>query len=483
MDRREFLQLLIIGYTYGFIKPSFAQPKVDYEIPSFGNIRLIHLTDTHSQLNPVYFREPNFNIGVGTNKNQPPHIVGDEFLKYYSVDSELLKYAFTAKNFNKLARRYGKFGGYAYLKTVIDNLRSSANGNSLLLDGGDAWQGSAISLFEKGNDMVEASNILGVDIMTGHWEYTYGEQQLRKNINNFSGDFIAHNVKLTEEAIFDEIESFDGNYFHKPYTIKEINNVRIAVIGQAFPYTPIANPRYFVSNFTFGIQQNELQDLVEKIKSTENVSLIILLSHNGVDVDKKLAKDVSGIDVILGGHTHDVLPLPVIVQNANSKTLVINSGCNGKFISVLDLDIGRSGFEYRYKLLPILSDFITPSEIMSNHIEKSYQPYKKELSQVIGKTNMDLYRRGTFNGSFDQLICESMVNVLGSDISLSPGFRWGPSVLANDDITMNDIYNQTAITYPNTYRREFTGETIKNILEDVADNIFNPDPYNKVVTW
>ena len=477
MDRREFLQLLVIGYTYGFIKPSFAQPKVDYEIPYFGNIRLIHLTDTHSQLNPVYFREPNFNIGVGTNKNQPPHIVGDEFLKYYSVDSELLKYAFTAKNFNKLARRYGKFGGYAYLKTVVDNLRSSANGNSLLLDGGDAWQGSAVSLFEKGNDMVEASNILGVDIMTGHWEYTYGEQQLRKNITNFLGDFIAHNVKLTEEAIFDEIESFDGNYFHKPYTIREINNVRVAVIGQAFPYTPIANPRYFVSNLTFGIQQNELQDLVKKIKSTENVSLIILLSHNGVDVDKKLAKDVSGIDVILGGHTHDVLPLPVIVQNANSKTLVINSGCNGKFISVLDLDIKRSGFEYRYKLLPILSDFITPSKIMINHIEKSYEPYKKELSQVIGKSNMDLYRRGTFNGSFDQLICESMVNVLGSDISLSPGFRWGPSVLANDEITMNDIYNQTAITYPNTYRREFTGETIKNILEDVADNIFNPDPY------
>jgi len=477
MDRREFLQLLIIGYTYGFLKPSLAQDNIDYQISPFGNLRLLHITDTHSQLQPVYFREPNVNIGVGVNRNQPPHIVGDSFLEHYSVDSELLKYAFTSKNFHKLAKVYGKFGGYAYLKTVIDQLRGSANGNSLLLDGGDAWQGSAISLFENGKDMVKASNLLGVDVMTGHWEYTYGEEILRENIKMFNGEFVAQNVKLTEEAIFEDIESYDGNYFHKPYTIKVINNVRIAIIGQSFPYTPIANPRYLVSNLTFGIRQNEMQELVSKIKSTENVALVIVLSHNGVDVDKKMARDVSGIDIILGGHTHDVLPKPVIVSNSTSKTLVINSGCNGKFISVLDLNITKNGFEYKYKLLPVLSDFIKPSPIMTTHINDVTKPYKKELSEVIGKSNIDLYRRGTFTGSFDQLICESMVNVLGSDISLSPGFRWGPSVLANEDITMNDIFSQTAITYPNTYRREFTGETIKNILEDVADNLFNPDPY------
>ena len=477
MDRREFLQLLVIGYTYGFLKPTLAQESVDYKLNPFGNLRLIHITDTHSQLSPVFFREPNFNIGVGANKNQPPHIVGDSFLRHYSIDSQLLKYAFTSKNFNKLAKIYGKFGGYAYLNTVINDLRMAANGNSLLLDGGDTWQGSGLSLFEKGKDMVEASNILGVDIMTGHWEYTYGEKILRENIDAFNGEFVAQNVKLTEEAIFDEVESYDGDYFHKPYTIKIINNIRIAVIGQSFPYTPIANPRYFVSNLTFGIRQNELQELINKIKQNENVSLIILLSHNGVDVDKKMAREVSGLDVILGGHTHDVLPKPVIVSNSNSKTLVINSGCNGKFISVLDLDVRKNGFEYQYKLLPILSDFIKPSPPMSQHINKVSKPYQRELSEVVGESNMDLYRRGTFNGSFDQLICDAMVNVLGSDISLSPGFRWGPSVLANQKITMGDIYSQTAITYPNTYRREFTGETIKNILEDVADNLFNPDPY------
>ena len=474
MNRREFIQFLVAGCAAGIIRPSYGSASVNYDFKPYGNLRLIHITDTHAQLDPMYFREPNFNIGVGVNKNTPPHIVGSKLLDYYSIDNSLLRYAYTHLDFNQHAQEFGKFGGYAYLKTLIDTLKSQANNKCLLLDGGDTWQGSGLSLLENGKDMVQASNLLGVDVMTGHWEFTFGEEIFLENLRNFNGDFVAQNISLTEEAIFEGLEAVDDdNHFQKPYVVKTINGSRVAVIGQAFPYTPIANPQRLIPNLTFGIRDSEL----EYIKNKEKPSLIVMLSHNGVDVDKKMASKVSGIDIILGGHTHDVLPKPVIVKNNSNSTLVINSGCNGKFISVLDLNVRGNSFSYKYKLLPVLSNQIKPSKKMIMLIDSLKKPHKDHLDQIIGKSSLDLYRRGNFNGSFDNLICDSLTHVLDTEISLSPGFRWGPTVLANDDIKMSDIYNHTAITYPNVYRREMTGENIKNILEDVADNIFNPDPY------
>ena len=380
--------------------------------------------------------------------------------------------------FNELAERFGKFGGYSYLKTIIDKLRGEANGKSLLLDGGDTWQGSAISLFESGMDMVEASNILGVDVMTGHWEFTFGEEQFKKNIKNFNGEFVANNIFLNDEAIFNDIPSYDDeNHFEKPYTIKEIKGNRIAIIGQAFPYTPIANPSRYVSNLTFGIREQELQDTIERIKVKYDPSLVVVLSHNGIDVDKKLASRVTGIDIIFGGHTHDAVPRPIIIKNNNGKTLVLNSGCNGKFLSMIDIKFSGKSYIYNYKLLPILSNSIKPDKKMQSFIDKVSKPYNNLLSEIIGYADDTLYRRSNFNGTFDDLLCDSMNSVLDTEISLSPGFRWGPTIIPNQPITMSDIYNHTAITYPNTYTRSMSGETIKNILEDVADNIFNTDPY------
>ena len=478
MNRREFVQFLLAGYVASIVRPSYGSSIVNYNFKPFGNLRLLHITDTHAQLDPMYFREPNFNLGVGENKNVPPHIVGRKLLDYYSIDSMLLKHAYTHLDFNHHAKQFGKFGGYAYIKTLVDLLKSEVNGNALLFDGGDTWQGSGLSFLENGRDMVMASNLLGVDVMTGHWEFTYGEKTFANNLNIFKGDFVAQNIFLTEEAMFEGLEPIDDDsHFQKPYVIKTVNGSRVAIVGQAFPYTPIANPKRLMPNLTFGIKDTELQKLVNNIKNNEKPALIVLLSHNGVDVDKKMASTVSGIDIIFGGHTHDVLPEPIIINNNNSNTIVLNSGCNGKFISVLDLDIKGSSFTYKYKLLPVLSNQIKPSREMNNLIASLKKPHEKHLNHIIGKCNQDLYRRGNFNGTFDKLICDSMTNVLDSEISLSPGFRWGPTVLAGDDITMSDIYNHTAITYPNVYRREITGESIKNILEDVADNIFNPDPY------
>ena len=478
MNRREFLQVMAAAYLAGFTNKLSAKNITNYNHPFSSDIRLLHITDTHAQLSPSFFREPNINLGTGSNRNVPPHIVGDNFLKYYGLDGNFNKYLYSYINFNELAKKYGKFGGYAHLKTAIDHLRNESNGNSLLLDGGDTWQGSAVSLFESGRDMVEASNILGVDVMTGHWEFTFGEDQFIKNIKNFNGEFVANNVFLNDEAIFNDVPSYDDeNHYQKPYTIKEVNGKQIAIIGQAFPYTPIANPSRYVSNLTFGIREQELQETVDKVKDKYKPALVVVLSHNGIDVDKKLASRVNGIDIIFGGHTHDAVPKPIIIKNNNGKTLVTNSGCNGKFISFIDIKFSGKSYIYNYNLLPILSNEVKPNQQMQSFIDSVSNPYKKLLSETIGYADDTLYRRSNFNGTFDDLLCDSMNVVLDSEISLSPGFRWGPSLTPNQPITMSDIYNHTAITYPNTYVRSMTGETIKNVLEDVADNIFNIDPY------
>ena len=478
MNRREFLQVMAAAYLAGFTNKLSAKNITNYNHPFSADIRLLHITDTHAQLSPSFFREPNINLGTGSNRNVPPHIVGDNFLKYYGLDGNFNKYLYSYINFNELADKYGKFGGYAHLKTAIDHLRNESNGNSLLLDGGDTWQGSAVSLFESGKDMVEASNILGVDVMTGHWEFTFGEDQFIKNIKNFNGEFVANNVFLNDEAIFNDVPSYDDeNHYQKPYTIKEVNGKQIAIIGQAFPYTPIANPSRYVSNLTFGIREQELQETIDKVKDKYKPALVVVLSHNGIDVDKKLASRVNGIDIIFGGHTHDAVPKPIIIKNNNGKTLVTNSGCNGKFLSFIDIKFSGKSYTYNYNLLPILSNEVKPNQQMQTFIDSVSNPYKKLLSETIGYADDTLYRRSNFNGTFDDLLCDSMNAVLDSEISLSPGFRWGPSLTPNQPITMSDIYNHTAITYPNTYTRSMTGETIKNVLEDVADNIFNIDPY------
>ena len=478
MNRREFLQIMAAAYLVGLNNNSYGKNSRNYNYNFNSDLRLLHITDTHAQLNPSYFREPNINLGTGVNKNVPPHIVGKNFLDHYSLNDDFNKYVYTYLNYSELAKKYGAFGGYAHLKTVVDMLRGEASGNSLLLDGGDTWQGSAISLFNDGMDMVQASNILGVDVMTGHWEFTFGEDQFLKNLSKFDGEFVANNVFLNDEAIFNDIEAYnDENHYQKPYTIREVNGRNIAIIGQAFPYTPIANPSRLVPNLTFGIREQELQTTLDKVKEKYKPDLVVVLSHNGIDVDKKLASRVSGIDIIFGGHTHDAIPRAIEIENNSGVTLVANSGCNGKFISLMDIKFSGKSYRYEYKLIPILSNEITPDKDMKRFITKISAPHKAKLDQTIGYASDTLYRRSNFNGTFDDLLCDSMNNVLDTQLSLSPGFRWGATLLPNQRITLNDIYNHTAITYPNTYVREMTGETIKNILEDVADNIFNVDPY------
>lgn len=485
LSRREFSRLLGMAGSAGLLPGCITLGKTDdqlYQVPEVGDIRLLHITDTHAQLMPVYFREPSVNLGFYDAYGRPPHLVNEALLEYFNIPANSqLAHAYTSLDFANAAEMYGKVGGFAQLKTLVTLMRGEyGTERSLLLDGGDTWQGSGTAYWTRGMDMVKASNELGVDIMTGHWEFTYHDYEVKSNIDAFNGDFIAQNVKVKEDALFDGAEAWDDFTGHAfpPYVIKELSGRRVAVVGQAFPYTPIANPQRFIPDWTFGINPNDLQELVNDIRAKEKPDAVVLLSHNGMDVDIKLAGDVTGIDVILGGHTHDGVPKPLEIKNSGGMTLVTNAGSNGKFLGVLDLSFGADGVKsYQYRLLPVFSDYLKPDASMQALVAGIRAPYLDQLNTPLAASDSLLYRRGNFNGTFDQVICDALRSVNDSQISLSPGFRWGTSVLPGQTLTMEHVLDQTCITYPETYTREMTGEELKLILEDVADNLFNEDPY------
>jgi sulfur-oxidizing protein SoxB len=447
VHRREFLAFLCAVAAAGAsLRPraSEAQAAAElYDVPAFGNVSLLHITDVHAQLLPVYFREP----------------AGEQFLKKFKLRrGSALAHAFTHLDFESLARRYGKVGGFAHLATLVKRLRASRP-HALLLDGGDSWQGSATALWTRGADMRGAQQRLGIDYMTAHWEFTYGAEQVKAA----SVPLLAQNVRTAD---------FEDPVF-EPYVIRVQNGIPVGVIGQAFPYTPIANPRHFVPDWTFGIQEIRLQKMVDEVRA-KGAKLVVLLSHNGMDVDLKLASRVHGLDAILGGHTHDAVPQPVRV----GRTLVTNAGCNGKFLAVLDMDVRGDGVaDYRYRLLPVFSRLLGEDRDMAAYIAEVRKPHESQLTETLAVTEGLFYRRGNFNGSFDELVLQALLKQKGAQIAFSPGFRWGTTLLPGDAITLEHVMDQTAITYPQTTVNELTGEAIKSILEDVADNVFNPDPY------
>lgn len=484
LTRREFLRVLAAASAAGMSlnsRVSGAASHDPYDLPTFGNVSLLHFTDCHAQLLPVYFREPSFNIGIGDAVGRAPHIVGEHFLNHFGLSPATREaHAYTFLDFEMAAQKYGKVGGFAHLATLVKKLRASRP-NSLLMDSGDTWQGSATALWTKGQDMVDACKLLGVDIMTGHWEFTYGIDRVRELVDGGLDpiEFIAQNVVLTEDASFEGKPAHDEDtgVVFKPYTFREMNGVKVGVIGQAFPYTTLANPRYMIEDWSFGIRDEEMQAMVDRVRA-ENADLVVVLSHNGMDVDLKMASRVSGIDVILGGHTHDGMPAPSVVDNAGGKTLVVNSGSNGKFLSVMDLDV-RDGEvkDFRFKMLPVFSNLLDPDPEMAAHIESVRGPYQSQLDEVLATTETTLYRRGNFTGTFDQVILDALMEVRDAEIAFSPGFRWGTSLLPGDAITMDRLMDQTGITYAKSTLTDMTGENLKLVLEDIADNLFNPDPY------
>ncbi len=528
LDRRTFLKLMGFSATgsllarHGgqFLETAYAE-SLDtlYQLPMHGNLRILHTSDIHAQLLPVYYREPNVNLGVGEARGRLPHLVERAFLERTGMPAGSIEaYAFTSLDFESSARRFGKMGGLANLSTLYRLLREQAGGieNTVTLDGGDLWQGSATALWTRGADMVEVSNLLGVDILTGHWEFTYHEAELLANLQAFNGEFIAQNVRVKEDSLFDDayfemVERHGGLGLHdedseaafKPYTLRTIMGKRLAVIGQAFPRTANANPQGFIPDWSFGIREDDLVDLIGHIRENESPDAVVLLSHNGMDVDIKLASRVDGIDAIFGGHTHDGVPVPVAVQTPDGGTcMVTNAGTNGKFAGVMDMEIadGRvAGMEYH--LLPVFDDLLESDAEMSALIagirsrtydrtvvecrapeyqvnpERMGRTFESILSEKLAIADRTLYRRGNFMGTWDQLICDAIRHEYDAQISLSPGFRWGTSVLAGEWITMEDVMAQTAMTYGETYVQEMSGSDLLTILESVADNLFDPDPY------
>lgn len=475
LNRRDFLQVLSVAAASGMmLRPEYVSAQVAanqfYDLPPFGNVHLLHFTDCHAQLKPIYFREPNVNLGFSGQFGRAPHLVGEHLLKAFKIKpGSRDAYAFTHLNFQAAARNYGRVGGFAHLSTLVKKMKSSRPG-ALLLDGGDTWQGSGTALWTKGQDMVDACLALGVDVMTAHWEMSLGAERVQEIIEkDFKNkvSFLAQNIKTNDF----------GDPVFAPYILREMNGVSVAIIGQAFPYTPIANPRYLVPDWTFGIQEENLQIVVNEVLS-KGAQVVVLLSHNGMDVDLKLASRVTGIDAILGGHTHDGVPGAIPIRNSKGVTLVTNAGSNSKFLGVLDFEVKQGKIvDFRYKLMPIFADLIPADPQMNQVIDRVRAPFEVRLSQPLAVTEGLLYRRGNFNGSFDQLILDGLMTMKDTEIAFSPGFRWGTSLLPGQTIRMENLLDQTAITYPYTTVNMMTGEMIKTILEDVADNLFNPDPY------
>jgi S-sulfosulfanyl-L-cysteine sulfohydrolase len=526
LTRRDFIKVLGAGSAAGLISGcgNDAPTKLSsqdnmYEVAKTGNARILHITDTHGNLLPNYFREPNVNLGFGPTYGQLPHVVGNKLLEQIGVKPGSPEaYAFTYNNFEELSNKYGKTGGFAQIKTVLESLRDSAGGiqNTLTIDGGDTWQGSGTSLWTRGADMVEACNMLGVDVMVGHWEFTYKEEETLKNIGFFKGDFLGQNVRILEDALMGDkyatmTEKFDGNGLYseddampfKPYVIKNVGGHRIAVIGQAFPRTSNANPqKYFFPDWSFGLREDEMSELVADIRENEKPDAVIVVSHNGMDVDIKMASRIVGIDAIFGGHTHDGMPKPIEVKNAGGITVVTNAGCSGKYIGVMDLEIkDHKMVGYNYKMLPILTNLIKPdaamvsyitkmrntkydknvvearSSTMSNNPDRVGKTYDEILTEKLCSTTQTLYRRGNFMGTWDQVLVNSLREEHDADFAMSAGVRWGTSVPAGHDVTMEDLMTNTSMTYGETYVSEMKGAQLKDVLEGIAENLFVQDPY------
>lgn len=476
LSRREFTQVLGAASAAGLGLARWADADAAqaqrglYDLPPFGNVSLLHMTDCHAQLLPIHFREPSVNLGFGTMRQHLPHLVGEALLKAAGLRPGTEQaFAFTCIDFEKAARRYGKVGGFAHLATLVRQMKASRPG-ALLLDGGDTWQGSATSLWSNAQDMVDACRLLGVDVMTGHWEFTYGMDRVREIVEkDFQDriDFVAQNVTTADF----------GDPVFKPCASRTINGVPVAIIGQAYPYTPIANPRHLVADWRFGIQDEHLQKTVDEARG-QGAQVVVVLSHNGMDIDLKMASRVRGIDAVFGGHTHDGVPVAVPVANPGGRTLVTNAGSNGKFLGVMDFDVkGGRVADFRYRLLPVFANQLPADPAMAALIARVRAPYESRLAEKLAVTDGLLYRRGNFNGSWDQLVCDALIDVQGAEIAFSPGFRWGTSLLPGDVITREQMMAQLAITYPHATLTDMNGATIKNILEDVADNLFNPDPY------
>jgi sulfur-oxidizing protein SoxB len=482
LSKREFLQVLGAASAAGMGLARWSEADAAtaeaalYDVKPLGtgagHVSLLHITDCHAQLKPIRFREPSVNLGIGPMRGQIPHLVGEHLLKKAGVKpGTALAHAYTYIDFERASRRYGRVGGFAHLATLVKRMKASRPG-ALLLDGGDTWQGSATALWTDGQDMVDACKALTVDVMTGHWEFTLGMQRVKQIVEgDFTRghrvDFVAQNVRTTD---------FDDPVF-KPYVMREINGVPVAIVGQAFPYTPIANPRYMVADWSFGIQDENMQKVVDEARA-KGAQLVVVVSHNGMDVDLKMASRVRGVDAIFGGHTHDGVPLAVPVKNAGGTTLVTNAGSNGKFLGVMDFEVkDKKLVRWQYRLLPVFSNVLRPDPEMDALITKIRAPYEAKLSEKLAVTDGLLYRRGNFNGSWDQLLCDAMLQVQGAQISFSPGFRWGTSLLPGEAITRELLMDQVATTYSYATVTDMSGEMIKTVLEDVCDNLFNPDPY------
>jgi len=482
ISRRDFLQFagalgLLSATGTNLFAGEAAKEKIKklsfsdlVEFKAKGKVSLLHICDMHAHIKPLYWREPSTLISAKNLVGTPGFICGDAFQEYYGTKSGSIdQYFDTHNDFEILAKKFGKMGGISHMKPMIDHVRKErGEKNVLLLDSGDTWQGTAVALKTGGEAIVDAQNYLGVDVMVGHWEFTYGKERVFELIKKFKGEFISQNV-IDNDPFSDDFEEL----IFPPYTIKEVGGYKIGIIGQSFPFTSTANPKKFTEGWSFGLRHESLQKYINELRKEKKVDCIVVLSHDGFSVDQELAKKVKGVDFILSGHTHDPSPKPIVIND----TVILIAGSHGKYVGRLDIEIEKGKVkDYEFKLMPVASSLIPADKAGDELIAKWYKPYDKELNEVLGTTKNILYKRDTFYSTFDALIGTAIQEEMKSDIVFTPGYRWGTTVIPGDPITKDNVYEMTAITYPEVYTFELKGDKIAKLMEDIADNVFNENP-------
>jgi S-sulfosulfanyl-L-cysteine sulfohydrolase len=475
ISRREFLQMLALAAAGPGLHGSLAQARTlaetMYAPAKFGDVSLIHLADRHAQLLPQYYREPSARVGVGQGRNEPPFLVGEHLLERFRVmPSTPHAHALTHLRFEDAAVVYGKVGGVAHLATVVNQLRATRP-DALLLDSGDSWVGSGLAEWTQGRDGAEVSRLLGVDAMTGDWEFALGADQLKMLLAGEAKgrtSFLAQNVR----------ERGGGARPFRPHSIYFVGGHPVGVIGLAYPHIGRYGVKNFVPDWEFGLDEPGLQASVDSVRA-RGVRLVVLMSHAGLPADLKLAKRLRGVDVILSGHSHDPMPQPFVVRGQSNQTLVVSGGAHGKFLGLLDLRMGDSGvLDYRYSLLPIFSRLIKPDAEMAAAVDRLRQPYAARLDETLAITEGALYRRDTFKGPFDQLVLDILRSTTKAEIAIGPGYRFGATLLPGDAITWQHILDYTA-GERGYCEEELSGAEIRNRLEAWSDEVFNPDPYEQ----
>lgn len=358
---------------------------------------------------------------------------------------------------------YIRAGGYPRISAYINKVRKEKDNKVVVLDGGDTFHGTLPVVDSKGMILTSYLNEMKIDAMTAHWEFAYGPKHFSSLLNALNYPMLAINCydKTTDKLVFD------------PYLIKEVNGLKIGIIGIAATIIDKTMPQHFAEGLYFSLGNEELPGYIAELKD-QDVDLVILLSHLGFPQEVKLAQEVDGIDVLLSAHTHNRVYEPALVND----TIIFQSGCHGSFLGHLDLVVeNKKIVDYKHQLV-VLDESLDEDLDMKAAIEKDLEPYKEQLNKIVGRTGTDLNRSTVFESTMDNLLLQSMIDISGAELAFSNGWRYGAPI-PKGDIRENDLWNMIPVNPPLS-KVKLKGQEVWDMMEENLERTFSIDPYQQM---